>query len=129
MSSRHYVYTTPDMFESVKEISSKAEFDALISSTPFVAIHAHATYSGPSHVMVPHFAKLAHQLTIPGKYVFAKFDVESATGPAPALGIRGTPAFSFFENGEESQAAYGFSGAQLGMLEKNMRVLSSKASA
>jgi thioredoxin 1 len=84
---------------SVKEITSKAEFKALVSSTPFIALQAYVTWAGHCMVVAPIFENHVASLAIPGKYVFAKFDTDVAPDLAQELGISALPAFFFFENG------------------------------
>jgi thioredoxin 1 len=111
---------------SVKEIPSKAEFNALIASTPFVALQAHASWCGPCKAIGPFFAKHASSLAIPEKYVFAKFDTDIARDLAQELGIRSIPAFFFFENGEKTDQ---LAGANPPALKKIVEDLSDKANA
>jgi thioredoxin 1 len=92
---------------SVKELSSKGEFEALITSTPFVAIEAGAAWCGPCKAIGPIFNKHAHDYTIPDKYVFAKFDTDDVPELAAELGVQSIPAFWFFENGEVTNRVSG----------------------
>jgi thioredoxin 1 len=88
---------------SVVEITSKSQFDALVKSTPYVALQAHATWCGPCKAISPFFAKHADALSQPGTFTFAKFDTDDVSDLAFELGIRSIPAFFFFENGEKDQ--------------------------
>jgi thioredoxin 1 len=94
---------------SVKEISSMAEFRTLVSSTTFVALEAYATWVGPCRIMGPLFKKHADDLAIPGKYVFARFDVDLVSEIAQEVGVRAMPTFIFFDNGEKVKDLVGAS--------------------
>ena len=111
---------------SVRELNSKAEFDALLSSTPFVAIEAGAVWCGPCRAIGPMFDKHAKDLAIPEKYVFAKFDLDNNPDIAAELGIRAVPAFFFFESGEKTNT---FTGANPQALHEAVSEFSSKAKA
>ncbi|KAF4961043.1 hypothetical protein FSARC_10277 [Fusarium sarcochroum] len=86
---------------AVTEITTKAQFDELIKSTPYVALQAHATWCGPCKAISPIFNKHADALKS-DKYVFAKFDTDDVPDLAFELGIRSIPAFFFFENGDKT---------------------------
>lgn len=92
---------------SVTEITSKAQFDELIQSTPYVAIQAHATWCGPCKAISPFFAKLAGEQAAQGSYALVKFDTDDVPDLAMELGIRSIPAFFFFENGEKVDSLAG----------------------
>uniref|UniRef100_A0A8H7NI58 Thioredoxin domain-containing protein n=1 Tax=Bionectria ochroleuca TaxID=29856 RepID=A0A8H7NI58_BIOOC len=66
----------------VVDIKSKAQFDELISKTPYVAIQAHATCDS---------------------FTFARFDTDEVPDLSFELGIRSIPAFFSFENAEKGQ--------------------------
>ena len=77
-------------------------------------------------VVAPIFENHAASLAIPGKYVFAKFDLDNNPDIAAELGIRAVPAFFFFESGEKTNT---FTGANPQALHEAVSELSSKAKA
>jgi thioredoxin 1 len=111
---------------AVKSISSKAEFHALVSSTRYVALEAHAAWNGPSRFIEPIFFSLAESLAIPGRFVFARFDTDEVLELSNELGVRALPAFFFFENGEVINSLFG---ANPPALQEAVSELSSKAKA
>jgi thioredoxin 1 len=98
---------------SVVEITTKAQFDALLLSSPYVALQAHASWCGPCKAISPFFAKHATQLSVPDSYTFAKFDTDEVPDLAFDLGIRSIPAFFFFENGDKAHTVQGANPAAL----------------
>lgn len=109
---------------SVTELKTKADFEKLISSTPYVAIQAHATWCGPCKAISPFFAKQAGALSVPDKVAFAKFDTDDVPDLAFELGIRSIPAFFFFENGDKTGDLLG---AKPPVLQKAVEELAAKA--
>jgi len=111
---------------SVKEITSKADFDALISSTPFVALETYGVWSAYCKAISPYFAKQADDFAVPEKFVFARFDKEEVPDLANELVISSMPVFIFFENGEKVKT---LNGANTSSLKFAIRDMSSKAKA
>ncbi|KAF4341260.1 thioredoxin 1 [Fusarium beomiforme] len=91
---------------SVVEIKTKAQFDELVKSTPYVALQAHASWCGPCKAISPIFNKQAAEHKS-DKYAFAKFDTDEVPDLAFELGIRSIPAFFFFENGDKDSDLLG----------------------
>jgi thioredoxin 1 len=90
----------------VTEITSKAQFDELVKTTPYVALQAHASWCGPCKAISPIFKKQAEK-HISEKFAFAKFDTDDVPDLAFELGIRSIPAFFFFENGDKASDLLG----------------------
>ncbi|UKZ78941.1 hypothetical protein TrVFT333_006688 [Trichoderma virens FT-333] len=91
---------------SVIDITSKAQFDELIKTTPYIALQAHATWCGPCKAISPIFTKQSDALTN-DKFTFARFDTDEVPDLAFELGIRSIPAFFIFENGEKADTLTG----------------------
>ncbi|KAJ9422309.1 thioredoxin-like protein [Fusarium oxysporum] len=91
---------------AVVEIKSKAQFDELVKTTPYVALQAHASWCGPCKAISPIFNKQAAEHKS-DKYAFAKFDTDDVPDLAFELGIRSIPAFFFFENGDKASDLLG----------------------
>jgi thioredoxin 1 len=108
----------------VQEITSKAEFDQLLKSNPYVFVQAHATWCGPCKAISPFFEKHADQYQIPDKYAFVKFDTDEVPDLAQELGIRSIPAFFMFENGDKVE---NLAGANPPALQKLAQTYSEKA--
>jgi thioredoxin 1 len=109
---------------SVVEITTKAQFDELVKTTPYVALQAHATWCGPCKAISPFFAKHATAASVPGALAFAKFDTDDVPDLAFELGIRSIPAFFFFESGEK---ATDLAGANPAALKKLVDTYADKA--
>ena len=90
----------------VHNITSKAQFDELVKTTPYVALQAHASWCGPCKAISPIFNKQAVEHKS-DKFAFAKFDTDDVPDLAFELGIRSIPAFFFFENGNKDSDLMG----------------------
>lgn len=110
---------------SVTDITSKAQFDELIKSTPYVAVQAHATWCGPCKAIAPFFNKFAGTLG-QEKYKFVRFDTDEVPDLSFELNIRSIPAFFFFENGDKVNDMVG---PKPPVLQKALEDLSAKAKA
>jgi thioredoxin 1 len=109
---------------AVIDITTKAQFDELVKTTPYVALQAHATWCGPCKAISPIFSKQADNLAIPDKYTFARFDTDDVSDLAMELGIRSIPAFFFFENGDKVDS---LTGANPPALQKLTQGIAEKA--
>ncbi|CAI6093168.1 unnamed protein product [Clonostachys chloroleuca] len=109
----------------VVDIKSKAQFDELISKTPYVAIQAHATWCGPCKAISPIFNKLATD-NASDSFTFARFDTDEVPDLSFELGIRSIPAFFSFENAEKGP---GLAGASPPALKKLVEELAGKSKA
>ncbi|KAM0342958.1 hypothetical protein ACHAPU_008988 [Fusarium lateritium] len=91
---------------AVIEITTKAQFDELVKTTPYVALQAHAVWCGPCKAISPIFNKQAIA-NKSEKFAFAKFDTDEVPDLAHELGIRSIPAFFFFEDGDKASDLLG----------------------
>ncbi|KAF5676797.1 thioredoxin 1 [Fusarium heterosporum] len=91
---------------AVIEITTKAQFDELVKTTPYVALQAHAAWCGPCKAISPIYNKqaLEHKSE---QFAFAKFDTDDVPDLAHELGIRSIPAFFFFEKGDKASDLLG----------------------
>merc|ERR1712054_420751 len=93
---------------SVQDITSKAEFDALLKASPYVALQATATWCGPCKAISPIYNKLAESnKDAAANAKFVRFDIDADSDLTQELGIRSVPAFFFFENGEKADSVVG----------------------
>ncbi|KAG5933396.1 hypothetical protein E4U53_001008 [Claviceps sorghi] len=106
-------------------LTSKAEFDALLKSTPFVAVQASASWCGPCKAISPIFERHSDALAVENTYAFAKFDTDNVPDLAFELGVRSLPTFVFFENGNKTEGT--LTGANPPVLEKRVHELADKA--
>ncbi|KAK3374587.1 thioredoxin-like protein [Podospora didyma] len=86
------------MSDPVKHISSKAEFDALLSSTQYVVADFYADWCQPCKVIAPMYAQLAKTLSIPNFLAFAKVNVDTNQPVAREYGVSAMPSFLFFKD-------------------------------
>ncbi|KAK3358506.1 thioredoxin-like protein [Lasiosphaeria ovina] len=84
--------------DALKHISTKAEFDSLLSSTRYVVADFYADWCGPCKIIAPMYAQLARQLSIPSYLAFAKIDVDAVQPVAQEYGISAMPSFLFFKD-------------------------------
>ncbi len=108
-------------------ITSKAQFDDLVTSTPYVVLQASASWCGPCKAISPMFVRHSDALGIENTYAFAKFDTDDVADLASELGVRSLPTFYFFENGDKADA--GVTGANPPALKKRVEEVSEKAKA
>ena len=84
---------------TVTHISSKAEFDQILSSFSGVIIaDFFGTWCGPCKMVGPIISELAEEYD--GKIVVGKCDVEENDDVAIDFGVRNIPTILFFKNGE-----------------------------
>ncbi|CAH0036429.1 unnamed protein product [Clonostachys solani] len=103
----------------VVDIKSKAQFEELISKTPYVAIQAHATWCGPCKAISPIFNKLATENSS-DTFTLARFDTDEVPDLSFELGIRSIPAFFSFENAEKGKGLAGANPAALKTLVEDL---------
>lgn len=111
----------------VVQITSKAQFDTLIQSTPYVAVQASASWCGPCKAISPMFVKHSDALGVENQYAFAKFDTDDVPDLAFELGVRSLPTFYFFEQG--TKADYSVTGANPPALKKTVEEVADKVKA
>ncbi|XP_037531660.1 thioredoxin-like [Nematolebias whitei] len=101
----------------VREITSKAEFDAVLASAgdKLVVVDFTATWCGPCKMIGPVFEELSVQHK--DKVIFIKVDVDEAADVSSDCGINCMPTFHFYKNG---QKVFEFSGANQETLRKKV---------
>ena len=82
------------------------EFNALVSSQPFVVVDFYATWCKPCIQMAPHLKKIAdgyedNQLTL------IKIDAEKNVALATAEKINGYPTLKLYKDGKEVKTSLG----------------------
>ncbi|TDZ37269.1 Thioredoxin-like protein [Colletotrichum trifolii] len=84
----------------VLHASNLADFERLKSSNTFLVADFYADWCGPCHAIKPMYEQLANTHGRPGRLVFVKVNVDSATDVARRYGVTAMPTFMFFENGQ-----------------------------
>mmetsp|Transcript_16210 Transcript_16210/g.21500 ORF Transcript_16210/g.21500 Transcript_16210/m.21500 type:complete len:128 (-) Transcript_16210:150-533(-) len=98
----------------VKEISSKEEFDNIISESgdKLVVVDFTAAWCGPCKMIAPEFKRFSETYT---EVIFLKVDVDKCRDIASAQKVSAMPTFKFFKNGTVYDV---FSGASVAKLEQ-----------
>ena len=102
----------------VEQISSAAEFDAVLSANKSVFVDFFATWCGPCKMVGPVVEKVSE--TEPD-VKFVKVDVDEVGELAQRYGIMSIPALMAFRNGEKAGEIVGF------VPEPQVRALAEKA--
>ena len=102
----------------VEQISSAAEFDAVLSANKSVFVDFFATWCGPCKMVGPVVEKVSE--TEPD-VKFVKIDVDEVGELAQRYGIMSIPALMAFRNGEKAGEIVGF------VPEPQVRALADKA--
>lgn len=102
----------------VEQISSAAEFDAVLSANKSVFVDFFATWCGPCKMVGPVVEKVSE--TEPD-VKFVKIDVDEVGELAQRYGIMSIPALMAFRNGEKAGEIVGF------VPEPQVRALAEKA--
>ena len=89
----------------VEQISSAAEFDAVLSANKSVFVDFFATWCGPCKMVGPVVEKVSE--TEPD-VKFVKVDVDEVGELAQRYGIMSIPALMAFRNGEKAGEIVGF---------------------
>ncbi|KAI9371003.1 putative thioredoxin [Aspergillus egyptiacus] len=106
-------------------ITSKEQFNNLLSSSTFVVADFHAKWCGPCHAIAPVYEQLAAQLSRPNRITFTKIDVDEQQDIAKAYGITAMPTFMVFERGRPTNT---IRGADPNKLSQVIRKLATEAS-
>jgi thioredoxin 1 len=91
---------------TVTELTTKADFDALLEKSTVVVVQASAAWCGPCKAITPIYNKLAGEHAS-DKFAFAHFDTDEVPDLAQELGISSLPTFTFFENKEKGDEVKG----------------------
>ena len=102
----------------VEQISSAAEFDAVLSANKSVFVDFFATWCGPCKMVGPVVEKVSE--TEPD-VKFVKIDVDEVGELAQRYGIMSIPALMAFKDGEKAGEIVGF------VPEPQLRALADKA--
>jgi len=103
----------------VKQVPTKAEFDATISSAggKLVCVDFTATWCGPCQRIGPEFVKMADAYP---DCVFIKVDVDENEETSAACQIKCMPTFQFYKNGSKVEEMSGADPAKLkALVEKH----------
>ena len=103
---------------SVMEIQSSEHKHDLLRKNAIVCIDIYATWCQPCKLMEPNYAAFAKKLSIPGKCMIVKENIES--GLSRDFGIGGVPAFLIFFKGVLHKQ---FEGADLQPIEETIHSL------
>eukprot|EP00300_Choanocystis_sp_HF-7_P001252 c11008_g1_i1.p1 GENE.c11008_g1_i1~~c11008_g1_i1.p1 ORF type:complete len:103 (+),score=14.22 c11008_g1_i1:39-347(+) len=82
----------------MRRISTVAEFNQLLATSPFVLVDFTAAWCGPCQYIAPIVEKLALEHT---HIVFVAVDVDEAADIAAAYSVQAMPTFKLFGNGQE----------------------------
>jgi len=108
----------------VKELGTKAEFDAHIaSSSGLVVVDFTAVWCGPCQRIAPVFVALADEMP---EVSFVKVDVDKNSETSEACGIRCMPTFQFYRGG---QKVHEFSGASEEKIRDALRQFATSSAA
>ena len=102
----------------VEQISSAAEFDAVLSANKSVFVDFFATWCGPCKMVGPVVEKISETET---DVKFVKVDVDEVGELAQRYGIMSIPALMVFKDGEKAGEIVGFAP------ETQLKALSDKA--
>lgn len=91
---------------SVKVITSKEEFDALVAGDTPVVIDFTATWCGPCKMIAPFFEEKSGEFT---NIIFVKVDVDDLDDVAAACGISAMPTFQAYKSGKKVSDVVGAS--------------------
>ena len=124
--------TTTDTSDGVEQSDSEAakssnankeivnmsveDFDALVSSQPFVVVDFYATWCRPCIKMAPHLKKIAGEYE-DNQLKVVKIDAEKNVSLSTAHNIKGYPTLKLFKDGKEVKTKMG------GLNEAQLRAL------
>ena len=82
----------------VKQLATKAEFDAEIASDKLTVVDFTATWCGPCQRIAPKFEEMSNTYS---DCQFVKVDVDANAETAQACGISCMPTFHFYKAGQK----------------------------
>uniref|UniRef100_A0A7S2I186 Thioredoxin domain-containing protein n=1 Tax=Helicotheca tamesis TaxID=374047 RepID=A0A7S2I186_9STRA len=101
----------------VKEITSKEEFDKILSESgdKLIVVDFTASWCAPCKRIAPEFKRMSETYT---EVIFLKVDVDNCTALAQEQKVSALPTFKFYKNGT---VYYTFNGAIVSGLESGIK--------
>ncbi|KAL7946704.1 PITH domain-containing protein [Trichoderma barbatum] len=116
------------MADSLVHVTSKAQFDDLLSTSHIVVADFYADWCGPCKQIAPLYASLAQQISRPGLLTFVKIDNDTNQDLAQEYGVTALPTFLLFRSGKVIQKVQGANPTELkAVIEKLASELESLA--
>ncbi|UKZ79215.1 hypothetical protein TrVFT333_006965 [Trichoderma virens FT-333] len=116
------------MADSLVHITSKAQFDELLSSSRIVVADFYADWCGPCKQIAPLYASLAEQISRPNLLTFVKIDNDTNQDLAQEYGVTALPTFLLFRSGKVIHKVQGANPTELkAVIEKLASELESLA--
>ncbi|KAL6791251.1 PITH domain-containing protein [Trichoderma sp. SZMC 28013] len=116
------------MTDSLVNVTSKAQFDDLLSSSRIVVADFWADWCAPCKQIAPLYASLAEQISRPGLLTFVKIDNDANQDLAKEYGITALPTFLLFRSGQVIHKVQGANPTELrAVIEKLASELESLA--
>ncbi|KAL1892831.1 Thioredoxin-like protein 1 [Ceratocystis pirilliformis] len=103
---------------ALRNISTTAEFQALLKSHQYVVADFWASWCGPCKAIAPLFQTLSSASAVPDKLAFAKIDIDELNELAQEYGVSSIPTFVVFEGGKVMDQMKGAVPAKLNELVK-----------
>ncbi|PTB67159.1 DUF1000-domain-containing protein [Trichoderma citrinoviride] len=101
------------MDDSLIHITSKQQFDDLLSTSRIVVADFYADWCGPCKQIAPLYASLAEQISRPGLLTFVKIDNDKNQDLAQEYNVSALPTFLLFRNGKVIQKVQGANPTEL----------------
>ncbi|KAL2870179.1 thioredoxin-like protein 1 [Aspergillus lucknowensis] len=108
-------------------ITSKEQFQSLLSSSTFVVADFHAEWCGPCHAIAPVYDQLASQLSRPNRITFTKIDVDKQQDIAKAYAVTAMPTFIVFERGRPTNTIRGADPTKLNQVIRKLATEAGKS--
>ncbi|KAJ4855542.1 PITH domain-containing protein [Trichoderma sp. SZMC 28015] len=116
------------MTDSLVHVTSKAQFDDLLSSSRIVVADFYADWCAPCKQIAPLYASLAEQISRPNLLTFVKIDNDANQDLAQEYGITALPTFLLFRSGKVIHKVQGANPTELrAVIEKLASELESLA--
>ncbi|KAL5082895.1 hypothetical protein Trisim1_002725 [Trichoderma cf. simile WF8] len=116
------------MTDSLVHVTSKAQFDDLLSSSRIVVADFYADWCAPCKQIAPLYASLAEQISRPNLLTFVKIDNDANQDLAKEYGITALPTFLLFRSGQVIHKVQGANPTELrAVIEKLASELESLA--